>query len=224
MDGSAARDPRFDLSRGCDTIPRAYHEWPARTKKALSTSLDKGIFEDSHLVVHSGSASTEHSVYFARVADEEIGSPFSRRKFQYYRESELMIDHGILVSYSEFTHQYDAEISLSALVSDVHIKVPCFSHRAVGRLLRTTCTPIVSTLSRLRCKTTKYLGSAVPRIGSSTGTHAHRGRYFICLARSEAPLCYPASFDTTGVARYVRRLDQSHGHQDVLVSDARECR
>lgn len=79
MGGPTTGDPRREMG-GYNTVPRVSHPWPARTKKALRISLDMGIFEDIHVVVLPGSESTKHSVYFAGIVDEAVGSSISRRK------------------------------------------------------------------------------------------------------------------------------------------------
>jgi hypothetical protein len=80
MNGTIVNDPRCGMSNNCNTILRVSRPWPVRTKKALRTSLDTGIFEDFHLMISPGSVPSEHPVHFAGVVDKGIGSPFSRRE------------------------------------------------------------------------------------------------------------------------------------------------
>ena len=83
-------------------------------------SLDEGIFEDFHLTIPPGSESKERLVHFAGVVDEEVGSPFSRRKFSDRQASGLMICNDPPVCRSEITYQHDGKTSLSTLVTNVH--------------------------------------------------------------------------------------------------------
>jgi hypothetical protein len=84
MDGTTVSDPRCELGGECSTILRVSRPWPVRTKKALLMSLDKGVFEDFHLMVPPGSVPTKDTVHFAGVVDEGVGSPFSRRELSNY--------------------------------------------------------------------------------------------------------------------------------------------
>jgi len=126
MDGPTPGDPRCDLSGDCNAILRVSPPWPIGTKQVLCMSLDKGIFEDSHLTILPGSGSTEYTLHFAGVVDEGIGSPFSRREFPNYRTFGLTsIDNDFPVCRSEFTYHHDATVSPSTLVTIIHIHFLC---------------------------------------------------------------------------------------------------
>ena len=208
MDGGPISDPRSRLGGGGDVILRVSPPWPGRTEGLLRASLDKGTFEDFHLTISPGPASTKYLVYFAGAADEGVGSPFSRGKSKNYRASELILDDSLPVCRSNSTYQHYAETSLLTLVTNTRIlSLSRSSHRLVGRLSRTICTQIVSASSRPDCKAPNQLEFAVPQICSSAGTHAHRGRYFIWLTRFEDPPRRPTVVDTIETARCVRGPD-----------------
>ena len=119
MDGTNTSDHRFEPGSGCDTIPRVPRPWPDRTKKALRTSLDEGIFEDFRLAIPLNSVSSEHLVHFAGAVDEGVGSLISSGEPSDYCPGELLIDDHLLVCRSEPTYQHEAEVSLSTFVSNI---------------------------------------------------------------------------------------------------------
>ena len=94
MDGSATNGPSLRGSgrvriprvssplRGTAhvRIKRVSSPWPVRTKEALRTSLDRGIFENIHAIYSSGPDSMEQSIHFAGAVDETVRASISRRK------------------------------------------------------------------------------------------------------------------------------------------------
>lgn len=121
MGGSTASNPHFEPGDGCDTIPRVSRPWPARAKKALGISLDKGIFEDVHVAVLLGSGLAKHPVHFVSVVAEAVGSLISQCELPDHRVGKLVIDSCLLVCHSEPTYQHDVEAYLSTLVINIHI-------------------------------------------------------------------------------------------------------
>jgi hypothetical protein len=115
MDGPVANDQGNDHIR----ILRVSSPWPAWTKKALRTSLDRGTFEDIRVTVPSGPESTEQPMYFAGAVDETVGASISYRKPPDYSQRELMINGGSPVCQSESTTQ-EVKTSLTTLVTNSH--------------------------------------------------------------------------------------------------------
>ena len=74
MDETTVVNPHYGPSDDCITIPRVSQHWPARTKVALLTSLDEGIFEDLHLSIPPGPVETRRQLHFARNVDRGIAS------------------------------------------------------------------------------------------------------------------------------------------------------
>ena len=180
MDGATVGNPRCELNGNCNTIPRVSHPWPARTKKALHASLDKGTFEDFHFTVPLGSEKTKHPVHFAGVVDEGVVSSISHRKLLNHHANKLKIDDGLSVCRPLCITKNDAEISLARSVTSLESLLRS-SHRLVGGPLRTICTLILLTSDRLDHETSNWARFAVFRIRNSEGIHVHRGRCFIWL-------------------------------------------
>lgn len=117
MDGPPAEDPSGE-GDDRNAILRVSLPWPAGTKNALLTSLDRGTFEDIRIAVRSGPESTEQPMYFARAVGERVGNSISRRKPSDYHGSELMIYNGLLVYQSEPASQPNTRTSLLTLVTN----------------------------------------------------------------------------------------------------------
>lgn len=184
MDGTTVSNPRCELNGNCNTVPRVSHPWPARTKKALHVSLDKGTFEDFHLTVPLGPAKTKHPVHFAWVVDEGAFFSISHRKFLNRHANKLTMDDGLSVSHPcQWMAQNGAGISLARSVTSLDSLLRS-SHRPVGGPLRTICTLILSILGRLDHETLNWARFAVLWIRNSEDIHAHRGKYFIWLVAS----------------------------------------
>lgn len=92
MDVSADNDNPLEVDDNHSTILRVSSPWPAGTKQALRTSLDRGIFEDIRVAVPSGPESAEQPIYFAGTVDERVGTSISRSKVLIYLSSEPMIN------------------------------------------------------------------------------------------------------------------------------------
>ena len=141
MSRTTVTDPRCELSADCNTISRVSHPWPARTKKALRVSLDKGTFEDFHFMLPSGLASTKHPMHFAGAVNGAVACSITSCKLSNCHLSKMILDEELSVCSLQHPDQHDAEISLARSVSHSH-SFPHSSHRPVGGPLRIMYTPI----------------------------------------------------------------------------------
>ena len=120
MDGSTTRNPPCEPSGDYDTILRVSSPWPARTKKALRISLDRGVFEDFRIVIPPCSVSTERLVHFAGAVDIGVGSSITHCKLPNRHPGDLTMD-GDPTVHSDLTCQHDTEASLPTLVTNIHV-------------------------------------------------------------------------------------------------------
>ena len=74
MDGTTVVGPHREPSDDCITIPRVSQPWPVRTKVALRTSLDEGVFEDLHISIPPGPVETKRRFHFAGNVDRGVAA------------------------------------------------------------------------------------------------------------------------------------------------------
>ena len=120
MDGSVTNDNPLGVDNDHGAITKVFRPWPARTKKALRASLDRGVFENIRATVPSGPESTEQLMYFAGAVDERVGTSISRREHLNYPQSELMANDGSPVCQSELTSEQAIGLSLLTLVMNAY--------------------------------------------------------------------------------------------------------